>query len=829
MKQNRLLNQTEKALHMKPDLSNCRLRPGRNETGPEWKAGWKSIHLNIVINSLLFLSILTVYIILRRRARQLDRKRRRSIGWLQFIYGDRFPANRPAFVTRHNVHHKHEHNSRLLLPPAVSKRQTASVLDDVNMSTPYVGRSEVLDSGGDHESGCHPCFCLKDCFSKSVYRILRLIRVTDAELEAKRGTDAVQYMLFQRYLIVYMLILCTVCTAIILPVNMSGSIHGVNGKYDRTTIMNIDIEKESNLLWFHAVCSVMMLPIAIVMMSHFNSAMKARSESEAERTLFIRHIPKQHVDKELLIRFFNQQFPGTSVEGVQLVYSIKYLRRLHMKLMNAQNAIQEIWQYVTYNNCKYEMRPYFLGHFGGLCCCCCCCEKVDGMLYFREQEMLLEKMLAKEFKRTISNPTGSVFITFETAQMASDVNNFFNTRAKRVLKQIPLLNLVVPPDEYKSRTWLVSFAPHPEDVNWFDVTASNKQKWLRRALVYFFILVVFLFLSTPSIALSYLQSSVLNQTVRKMTKESPIVSEYLYPLMLVVTGSILPALVMWISSYLPYERQSGLDHATMWNVFMFNLFMVLVLPSLGLTSARQLVEEFANNPFRWQCAFPVDNGAVFINYVIQSAFIGTASEMMHFSELVMYFYYGIFYTYSAAEYENMKQEITFDFYFGTRYPKFLLMFCIVGTYCMTCPLIAPAGLMFMCLKHLVDKYNLFYVYEPIKISDDIHDTAITFFYIGVWFMQLEVFLVIFLRTGYSDVTGFMILSLLISTMIFMMKCCCGCLPNCIPSTLFLRRKPVPKSKKDFCACLYLPPVLYQLNSLSKHTHRVMSSSSGKVE
>lgn len=37
----------------------------------------------------------------------------------------------------------------------------------------------------------------------------------------------------------------------------------------------------------------------------------------------------------------------------------------------------------------------------------------------------------------------------------------------------------------------------------------------------------------------------------------------------------------------------------------------------------------------------------------------------------------------------------------------------------------PAGLMYMLLKHLVDRYNMYYAYLPSKLDKKIHSGAVT--------------------------------------------------------------------------------------------------------
>ena len=68
-------------------------------------------------------------------------------------------------------------------------------------------------------------------------------------------------------------------------------------------------------------------------------------------------------------------------------------------------------------------------------------------------------------------------------------------------------------------------------------------------------------------------------------------------------------------------------------VFFYLLCMVLILPSVGLTSLRGFLQLFIesaqadhlapnNSTLKWNCIFLPDNGAFFVNYVITSALVG---------------------------------------------------------------------------------------------------------------------------------------------------------------------------------------------------------------
>lgn len=109
-----------------------------------------------------------------------------------------------------------------------------------------------------------------------------------------------------------------------------------NKPYARTTVSNLDAS--SNLLWTHAIISIILLPIGILMMCHFSSIIKTDNEQVAKRTLFIRRIPKAKATKETLIRFIETHVPNAKVEGVQFVYDAKNLKNLHQSYINVVNA-----------------------------------------------------------------------------------------------------------------------------------------------------------------------------------------------------------------------------------------------------------------------------------------------------------------------------------------------------------------------------------------------------------------------------------------------------------------------------------------------------------
>jgi hypothetical protein len=63
-----------------------------------------------------------------------------------------------------------------------------------------------------------------------------------------------------------------------------------------------------------------------------------------------------------------------------------------------------------------------------------------------------------------------------------------------------------------------------------------------------------------------------------------------------------------------------------------------------------------------------------------------------------------------------------------------------------CPL-CIAGLVYLTLKHLVDRYNIYFAYGPSKIDKDIHASAINFVIVAVILLQFNVVFFTILRSG----------------------------------------------------------------------------------
>ena len=122
--------------------------------------------------------------------------------------------------------------------------------------------------------------------------VTSIFTLTDDMILRKCGIDAIQYIRFQRHLIIFVFIITVICLTIILPINFTmGNIQGDKTSFGHTTISNL--AGSSNVLWVHIVVGILFMPLGIFIMRKFSVTLKIEFEenSASSRTLILDVIP----------------------------------------------------------------------------------------------------------------------------------------------------------------------------------------------------------------------------------------------------------------------------------------------------------------------------------------------------------------------------------------------------------------------------------------------------------------------------------------------------------------------------------------------------------
>ncbi|XP_074652654.1 mechanosensitive cation channel TMEM63B-like isoform X2 [Tubulanus polymorphus] len=667
--------------------------------------------------------------------------------------------------------------------------------------------------------------------------IVAFFRIKDEHIQRKSGKDAVQYLSFQRYLILYTAIVCVFSIAVVLPVNFMGDLEGNDQTFGHTTISNV--ESGSPYLWVHAVLAVLFLIIAVYMMRHFSVNLNYEEDEQATRTLMVSHIPKDQCFKNVILQHFQEAYPEAVIQDVQFAYNITRLVKLDKDRNFATEGRQNSEMIYNKTGIRPMIRPYY---FGQLCCCCepctedtavnedgetvtkpnmcsklcCCCRacarQVDAINYYGDEEAQLKAKCEDEKVNAFQDALGIAFITFEEDHMAAQIYNDFRASCKA--SSNPHSSSIGR--ELDVTDWSVKYAPAPDNIYWENLAVDPIVWWIKAILINLIVFLLLFFLSTPTIIMNSLDEI----HIRKGLEEthSAILVQFVPTLILWTFAALLPQIVYYSDQFIGHWTRTAEHHAVMRKTFLFLLVMVVILPSLGLTSAKAFFEwavKDKDRKFRWQCVFLPGNGAFFVNYVITSAFIGTGLELIRFPELFMYAI-RLLAARSAAEKTAVRKAIIWQFQFGCEYAWMLCIFAVIIVYSIPCPLIVPFGLVYLCLKHVVDRYNIYFAYGPSRIDKDIHASAINFVIVAIILLQFNVVFFSVLRSEQMHgLSVFSMIALFVTLIIFFGRVFFGWFKGLSPITYkqFSEREAAHDGQKPF-----VPNVL--MNDKSKQNGTV---------
>ncbi|XP_017756966.1 PREDICTED: CSC1-like protein 2 [Eufriesea mexicana] len=516
--------------------------------------------------------------------------------------------------------------------------------------------------------------------------IVTAFRVTDEELLKRAGPDGLLYISFERHLIILTCLMVIISLCIALPINFHGNMQGDKATFGHTTLSNLD--PMSTWIWVHTILILSYLPVGAYIMRHFLKKVRdSRHGGElAARTLLITEIPKHQCDVQGLTDYFKEIFPTLTVEDITLAYDVRRLSILNIERDCAEQARLYCENYAKKRE-PLQMYPYPCGQVIG----CCCKNQVDAQEFYINEEIRLTALVEEEKKVVLSRPLGVAFMTLSTPGAAKVMRKY--------LCSLPSIK------------WVIDYAPTPSDIFWENLSIPRPCWYLNAVLINFALGIILFFLTTPVVIVSALNKLPITGEIMNL---SPIVSSFLPTVLLVSVAALMPVLVAKSESLVRHWTRSSLNRAVMTKTLLLLLLMVLILPSLGLTSAQAFLEwtvNAANETGRWDCVFLPDQGAFFVNYVITAALLGSGLELVRFPELALYTF-RLCVARSRAERIHVRKAVLWEFPLGAHYAWLLLVFTMTTVYSLACPLITPFGLLYLTVKHLVDRHNLCFAYGP---------------------------------------------------------------------------------------------------------------------
>uniref|UniRef100_A0A665VM73 Transmembrane protein 63Ba n=1 Tax=Echeneis naucrates TaxID=173247 RepID=A0A665VM73_ECHNA len=531
-----------------------------------------------------------------------------------------------------------------------------------------------------------------------------IFRIKDEEIREKCGEDAVHYLSFQRHIIGLLVVVGVLSVGIILPVNFSGNLLENNAySFGRTTIANLDTD--NTLLWLHTTFAFLYLLLTVYSMRRHTSKMHYKEDDVVKRTLFVNGISKYAEETEI-----KHAYENCSVLEARICYNVARLMYLNSERKKAERNKKFFLDLQAKEHITTMINPKPCGH---LCCCIIKgCEREEAVDYYKKLEEQLREDYRKEKEKVNRKPLGMAFVTFQNESITAIILKDFNAckchgcHCRREPKSSQFSA------KLHTHNWTVSYAPDPQNVYWEHLSVGGFSWWIRCFIINCVLFILLFFLTTPAIIISTMDKFNVTKPVEYLN--NPIITQFFPTLLLWSFSALLPTIVYYSGFFEAHWTRSGENRTTMHKCYTFLIFMVLLLPSLGLSSLDVLFRWIFDKRFladakvRFECVFLPDNGAFFVNYVIASAFIGNAMDLLRIPGLLMYMI-RLCLARSAAERRNVKR-VAYEFQFGAAYAWMMCVFTVVMTYSITCPIIVPFG---KCPAWLV----LFHIMIKCRLND----------------------------------------------------------------------------------------------------------------
>ncbi|XP_038582787.1 CSC1-like protein 1 [Micropterus salmoides] len=657
-----------------------------------------------------------------------------------------------------------------------------------------------------------------------------ILRMDEDKIKARCGIDAVHYLSFQRHLIILLLVICVASLSVVLPVNLTGDLLGDDPwNFGRTTLGNL--QKGNDLLWLHTVFAVLYLTLTVILLRHHTSQMKGLRRETTRNTLFVCSIPKIATE-EAVKTHFQEAYPSCRVCAVTLGYDVAKLMHLDKERMRAGKNLCYYERVLQTTGKPVLINPRFCGHF----CCCANSEKVDAIEYYstKEKDLLIE--VQKQVEQVQERPLGIAFVTLETEAMAKYILKDFNALKCGGTNRCCGRELQTSSNSetLKVKKWRVSFAPHPKNVYWDNLSVQGFTWYMRYVMLNFLLFLLLTFLTTPTIIINTIDKFNVTKPIYYLN--NPVISQFFPTLLLWTFSALLPTIVYYSTLGESHWSRSTEQLSMMRKLYFFLLFMVLILPSLGLTSLdvffRWLFDKkfLSSGKLRFECVFLPDQGAFFVNYVITAALVGSGMELLRLPGLLIYTIRMVL-ARSAAERKYVKQNQAYEFEYGAMYGWNLCVFTVIMAYSITCPIITPFGLLYMMLKHMVDKHNLFFAYLPARLDSQVHLGAVNQALAAPIICLIWLYFFSVLRTGFKTPTSlFTLVVLFITVFICVGYTCFGHFKYLSPHNYKVKEEDGETAKGlEENTMVYLPRVLNPKSPASAPQESKAPQSYGSTE
>ncbi|XKL63810.1 hypothetical protein PGB90_006174 [Kerria lacca] len=288
--------------------------------------------------------------------------------------------------------------------------------------------------------------------------IYATFKIKDEHFLTKCGLDAVQYLSFQKNVILLVGIIMLISLGIVLPINYTGELEGPTFSFGHTTISNL--QPQSHWLWVHITIGILYLPLSIVIMRRFSVKLRLEVIDSVSRTLMITDIPRRNCDVNDLSRHFGEAYPEYEVQNIQLAYDITKVSKLNQDRDAAHQAKIYCEEYFKNSGKRLTVQSFMCGYLFS-CCGHLKIDSLDAINYYSIEENRLSIELEAAKAKSLRKPLGIAFVTMVSVDSAKRIYEDHKYDFKKCSsnpKSSSVSELLQP------HLWTVKFAPPPQDI-----------------------------------------------------------------------------------------------------------------------------------------------------------------------------------------------------------------------------------------------------------------------------------------------------------------------------------------------------------------------------
>ena len=261
---------------------------------------------------------------------------------------------------------------------------------------------------------------------------------------------------------------------------------------------------------------------------------------------------------------------------------------------------------------------------------------MSALQYYTGEVARLQEEVERLREESLRSPLGIAFVTFDNIEGSQIIFDDLKSSHLSCLKSTPQQSSLKP------EKWKVSFASEPSDIMWTNLKEKPLSHHLRIALIYIALIWIGFFFTTPEFLAQEFNHWII-LFIRHHEGSLPGASwllNNLPTLILMIFATLMPSVLAMSVRCIRHDYKTTETYVVLRDVFLYLWLVVIVFPTLGLTTVEHILIHFIDNHgerinVEWECFFNPDISAFYVDYVISAALVGTGLELVRLPEAAM--------------------------------------------------------------------------------------------------------------------------------------------------------------------------------------------------